>query len=73
MYFHPCLVICLLLFVVYGRNIESFKKGFYTEKFISQINNAQSTWKAEQNKFMTWSKSSIKTLMGVFTDHYEQL
>jgi cathepsin B len=73
MHFHRCLVLCLLFLVVYGRNIGNLKKGFLTKEFISKINNAQSTWKAEPNKFVLWSKFSIKRLMGVLTDHYEQV
>jgi len=67
------LVICLVLSVVYGRNIQSSKKGFLTKEFIAEINAAQSTWKAEPNKFMTWSKSSIKRLMGVLPGHHQQV
>ncbi|CAF3450968.1 unnamed protein product [Rotaria socialis] len=74
MHFHHCLVIYLVLSaVIYGQHIENSEKGFLTEKFISEINEAQSIWKAERNNFKTWSKSSIKRLMGVLPGHYTQI
>jgi len=73
MHLHFCLVVCLSLTVVYSRDIVSSKKPLLSEGFIARINAAQSTWTAAPSKFMTWSKSSVKRLMGVLPDHFKQI
>jgi hypothetical protein len=73
MHLHFCLALCFALSVVYSRDITESKEILLSENFISQINAAQSTWKAAPSKFMTWSKASIKRLMGVHLDHFIQI
>ncbi|CAF1246736.1 unnamed protein product [Rotaria sp. Silwood1] len=73
MHLHLCLIVCLALSVVYSREIKSSQKTILSEKFISGINAAQSTWKAAPSKFMTWSKASVKRLMGVLPGHFIQV
>jgi cathepsin B len=65
-----CLIIYLAFVVVDGR-ILRFKGSLLGTDLIEQINSAQTTWKAGPSKFMSWSMSSIKRLMGVHPDYYE--
>lgn len=65
-----CLAICLALVVVNARVAKP--NQFLTDKFIDQINSAQSTWTAGPSKFMSWPKHSIKRLMGVRPEYWEQ-
>ena len=64
------LIVCLALAIVNGRVVKP--KPFLTEDFIDKINSAQTTWKAAPSKFMSWSKQSIKRLMGVRPEYFEQ-
>ena len=66
-----CLVVCLALAVVNGRVVRT-NKPLLTKELIDEINAAQSTWKAGPSKFMDWSPESIKRLMGVRPDYFEQ-
>jgi cathepsin B len=66
-----CFAVCLALVVVNGRVAKS--KPFLTQQFIDDINAAQSTWTAGSSKFMSWSKQSIKRLMGVLPDYFEKV
>jgi len=61
-----CLAVCLAFVVVNAR------RPFLTQKFVDDINAAQSSWKAEPSKFMSWPKHSIKRLMGVLPGYEEQ-
>jgi len=70
MFLRLCLVACLALAAVNGRVVKH--KPFLTEEFVNEINAAQSTWKATPSKFMSWSKESIKRLMGVRPEYFEQ-
>jgi cathepsin B len=63
-----CLAVCLAFVVVNGR----VTKPFLTAQLVDEINAAQTTWKAESSKFMSWSRQSIKRLMGVRPDYFEQ-
>ena len=65
-----CLAICLALVVVNARVAKP--KQLVTEKFINEINSAQSTWTAGPTKFMSWSEQSIKRLMGVRPEYQER-
>lgn len=65
-----CLAFCLALVVVNAGVARP--NQFLTDKFIDRINAAQSTWTAGPSKFMSWSKSSIKRLMGVRPEYWEQ-
>jgi len=65
------LILCLALTIVNGRILKS-KKPLLSSNLINEINSAQTTWKAVPSKFMSWSKESIKRLMGVHLDYYEQ-
>jgi cathepsin B len=67
MHFRVGLLLCLCLSIVSGRNVEKSKR------IITRINSAQSTWTAGPSKFDKWSKTSIKHLMGVLPDHYNQM
>ncbi len=73
MHFQFCLVICFALSLVYSRDIRESEEFLLSENLISQINSAQSTWKAAPSKFMTWSTASIKRLMGVHQDHFMEI
>jgi len=66
-----CLAVCLALAFVNGRIIE--QKHFLTKNFVDDINAAQSLWTAEQSKFMSWSEASVKRLMGVRPEYFEQI
>jgi cathepsin B len=63
-----CLAVCLAFVVVNGR----VTKPFLTAQLVDEINAAQTTWKAGPSKFMSWSRQSIKRLMGVRPDYFEQ-
>jgi cathepsin B len=63
-----CLAVCLAFVVVSANK----RRPFLTNKFVDEINAAQSSWKAEPSKFMSWSKHSIKRLMGVRPEYFEQ-
>jgi len=69
MHLHLGLLFCLCLSFVYTRDIGHSKRAFLTDEFIAEINAKQSTWKAGPNKFQSWSKTSIKRLMGVLPGH----
>jgi len=71
MHLRLCLAVCLAFVVVNGRVTK--QKPFLTDKFINDINSAQSTWKAGPSKFMAMSKESVKRLMGVRPDYFEQI
>jgi cathepsin B len=71
MHIRICLVICLVLVAVNGRIIK--QKPFLTQDFIDEINSKQTTWKAAPSKFMSWSLKSVKRLMGVRPEHFEQV
>ncbi|CAF0909619.1 unnamed protein product [Adineta steineri] len=73
MHLQFCLVICFALFPVYSRDIRESEESLLSENLISQINSAQSTWKAAPSKFMTWSTASIKRLMGVRREHLMEI
>jgi len=65
-----CLAVCLALVVVNGRVVKP--RQFLTTEFVDKINSKQSSWTAESSKFMSWSKRSIKRLMGVRPEYFEQ-
>jgi cathepsin B len=65
-----CIAICLALIVVNARVAKN--KPLLTHKFVKEINSAQSSWKAGKNKFMSWSEESIKRLMGVRPEYFDQ-
>jgi cathepsin B len=73
MHLYFCLIICFALSPVYSRDIKESENGLISEDLISQINAAQSTWKAAPSKFMTWSTASIKRLMGVRREHLMEI
>jgi len=73
MYIRICLIYILLLTIVDSLNMKNPEKDFLSESFINEINSIQSQWKAEPSKFSSWSKSSVKHLMGVHPDHYIQI
>lgn len=66
-----CLIVCLALAAVNGLVVRP-KNPLLSLDMISEINAAQSTWKAAPSKFMSWSEESIKRLMGVRPDYLEQ-
>jgi cathepsin B len=70
MFLRLCLVVCLALAAVNGRVQES--KPLLTEDFIDQINAAQSTWTAGPSKFMYMEEKSVRRLMGVRPEYFEQ-
>jgi len=64
------LVVCLTFVVVNGDVAKP--EPFITDKFIDEINSAQSTWKAGPSKFDSWSEDAIKRLMGVSLEYFKQ-
>ena len=73
MHFHLYLFVCFALSVVSSRNVRDSREYYITDEYIDQLNAAQSTWKAGPNKFQTWTKTSLKRLMGVLPGHAEKL
>jgi cathepsin B len=73
MHLQLCLILVLALSVAYCRNVDNSKKSLISDSFIARINAAQSQWKAGPTKFSTWSKASIKRLMGVHPDYFVQI
>jgi cathepsin B len=71
MFLRFCLIIYLALAIVNGRILKS-KKPLLSSNLVNEINLLQTTWKAAPSKFMSWSTESIKRLMGVHPDNYEQ-
>jgi len=68
-----CLAVCVALVVVNGRVAKPNKPNkFLTDEFVNEINSAQSTWIAGPSKFISWPKRSIKRLMGVLPEYWEQ-
>jgi cathepsin B len=73
MFLRLSLIVCLALAAVHGRRVfENKKTPLLSASLISEINSAQSTWKAAPSKFMSWSTASIKRLMGVRPEYFEQ-
>jgi hypothetical protein len=70
MFLRICLVVCLALAAVNGRVAKP--KPFLTQELIDEINAAQTTWKAGPSKFMLWPEKSVKRLMGVRPEYFEQ-
>ena len=73
MHFHLYLFVCFALSVVSSRNVRDSREYYITDEYIDQLNAAQSTWKAGPNKFQTWTKTSLKRLMGVLPEHVMQV
>jgi cathepsin B len=71
MFLRLYLLVCLASVVVNGRVTK--EKPFLTDQFLDKINSAQSTWKAGPSKFMAMSKESVKRLMGVLPEHFQQI
>ncbi|CAF1069301.1 unnamed protein product [Adineta ricciae] len=71
MFLRLCLAVCLAFAAVNGRVVKP--KPFLTESLVNEINAAQTTWKAGSSKFMSWSEASIKRLMGVRPEYFEQI
>lgn len=72
MHFHLYLFVCFALSFVSSRNLRDSREYYITDEYIAQLNAAQSTWKAGPNKFQSWTRESIKRLMGVLPDHAEK-
>jgi cathepsin B len=70
MFLRLSLAICLALVAVNGRVAKP--KQLVTQALINEINSAQTTWKAGPTKFMSWSESAIKRLMGVRPEYAER-
>jgi len=70
MFLRLCLAICLALVAVNGRVAKP--KQLVTQDLIDEINSAQTTWKAGSTKFMSWTDSAIKRLMGVRPEYAER-
>jgi len=71
MHLRLCLAVCLAFVVVNARVTK--QKPFITQQFIDEINSAQSTWKAGPSKFDSMPEHSIKRMMGVRPDYFEQI
>jgi len=65
-----CLAVCLAFVVVNGRAAKP--KPFITSEFINEINSAQSSFKAGPSKFDSMPEHTIKRLMGVLPEYWEQ-
>jgi len=71
MHLRLCLAICLAFVVVNGCVIKP--KPVVTQELIDEINCKQSTWKAGPTRFMAMDEESIKRLMGVRPEYWEQI
>ncbi len=71
MFLRFVLLICLAVAIVNGR-ILKLSRPLLSSNLVSEINSAQSTWKAAPSKFMSWSRESIERLMGVRSEYFEQ-
>jgi cathepsin B len=70
MFLRLCLVVCLAFAAVHGR--VSKPKPILTQDFIDKINSAQTTWTAAPSKFTYMPIESVKRLMGVRPEYFEQ-
>ena len=63
-------VLAALALAVAGKSIEE-SKAFapLSENMVNYINKVSTTWKAETNKFHSWSLESVKRLLGVPLSH----
>jgi len=63
-------VLAALALVCAGKSIEE-SKAFspLSENMVNYINKVSTTWKAETNKFHSWSLESVKRLLGVPLSH----
>ena len=66
-----CLLVFALLIVAISALPKQHPKALSAE-MVSHINNARTTWKAENNKFHSWSLKSFKKLLGVPLSHIGQ-
>jgi cathepsin B len=71
MFLRLCFFICLVSATVDSRRLKA-NRPLLSSNLVSEINSAQTTWKAAPSKFMSWSKESIVRLMGVRPDYFEQ-
>ncbi len=64
------LIVAALALAVAGKSIEDNKAfGPLSENMVNYINKVSSTWKAEKNKFHSWSLESVRRLLGVPLSH----
>jgi len=68
-------IVCVLLLacLTYGAFLEHPRQSLVSQRVIDRINAAQSSWTAGPSKFQSWSLKSIKRLMGVRDEYWEQL
>ncbi|CAF0861990.1 unnamed protein product [Adineta steineri] len=71
MFLRLCLAVCLVLAAVNGRVVKT--KPFLSQRLVNEINAVQSSWKAAPSKFMSWSEKSLKRMMGVRPEYFEQI
>lgn len=71
MFLRLCLIVCFALVAVDSRILRQ-KRPLLSSDLVREINSAQTTWKASPSKFMSWSQESIKQLMGVRPEYFEQ-
>lgn len=71
MFLRLCLAVCLALAVVNGRVTKH--KPLITQDFIDKINSQQSLWTAGPSKFASASLESVKRMMGVRPEYFEQI
>jgi cathepsin B len=71
MYLRLCLIVYLAVVSAHGRILKP-KGALLSSNFIREINSAQTTWTAAPSKFMSWSQESIKKLMGVRPEYFDQ-
>ena len=57
--------VALILTLTSASNIQKKSLAPLSDEMINFINKAQSSWKAEKNKFQSWPFKSVKSLLGV--------
>jgi cathepsin B len=71
MFLRLYLITYLALVTANGRHLKP-KRPLLSSNLVNEINLLQTTWKAAPSKFMSWSTESIKRLMGVRPEYFEQ-
>ena len=67
-----CLIVCLAVAIAESDTLKG-QTPLLSSTLAREINSMQTTWKATpSSKFVSWSEESIRRLMGVHPDYFEQ-
>ena len=67
-----CVIVGLAVAIAESRLLKG-QKPLLSSTLAREINSMQTTWKATpSSKFVSWSEESVRRLMGVHPDYYEQ-